>query len=92
MAPIVAAAGLGFAMSGPAGADVIVAQHKHCLQTPDGWVLIAEDVSEEAYLKEAPALDQFHARVRRGSRHNCLTIARIDADEDCSALGVPTAE
>ena len=34
LATTIAAAGLGFAMSGPAEADVIVGQHKHCLQTP----------------------------------------------------------
>jgi hypothetical protein len=89
-----AAAGLVFGMSGQAGADVIVAQHKHCLLTPNGWVLIAEGVSEEAYLQQAPALDKFHADVHRGEPTitGGLTIERIDADEDCSALEVPSAE
>jgi hypothetical protein len=94
VATMMAAAGLVFAMSGPAGADVIVAQHKHCLQTPTGWVLIAEGVSEEAYLEEAPALDNFHARVHFGEPTTTggLTIKRIGADQDCTALAVPTAE
>jgi hypothetical protein len=39
----VAAAGLVFATSASAGADV--PPHKHCLYTPSGWVLIAEGVS-----------------------------------------------
>jgi hypothetical protein len=90
----VAAAGLVFSLSGPAAADVIVAQHKHCLLTPNGWVLIAEGVSEEAYLQEAPALDKFHADVHRGKPTGTggLTIERVDADEDCSALPMASAE
>jgi hypothetical protein len=94
VATMMAAAGLVFAMSGPAGADVLVAQHKHCLQTPSGWVLIAEGVSEEAYLQEAPALDNFHARVHRGepTATGGLTIERIDAEQDCSAVQLSAAE
>ena len=90
----VVVAGLLVSMTGPAAADVIVAQHKHCLLTPDGWVLIAEGVSEEAYLQEAPALDKFHADVHRGKPASTggLTIERIDADEDCSALPMVAAE
>ena len=84
----VVAAGLFVSMSGPASADVIVGQHKHCLLTPNGWVLIAGGVSEEAYLQEAPALDRFHDKVHRGKPTDDdgpLTIVRIDADKNCSS-------
>jgi hypothetical protein len=90
----VAAAGLFVSMTGPAAADVSVSQHKHCLLTPNGWVLIAEGVSDEAYLQDAPALDEFHAEVHRGTPTGTggLTIERIDANKDCSVLEVASAE
>jgi hypothetical protein len=53
-----AASGLMFATSVPAAGDV--APHKHCLLTPDGWVLIAKGVSEEA--PNDPALENFPLR------------------------------
>jgi hypothetical protein len=52
-----AASGLMFATSVPAAGDV--APHKHLL-TPDGWVLIAKGVSEEA--PNDPALENFPLR------------------------------
>jgi hypothetical protein len=86
-----AAAGLFISMSGPATGDVIVGQHKHCLLTPNGWVLIAGGVSEEAYLKQAPALDRFHDKVHRGkpTDDGGLTIVRIGANEDCRSARLP---
>jgi hypothetical protein len=83
----VAAASLVFGASTPAAA---VLPHKHCLLTPEGWVLIAEGVSEEA--PNDPALEAFHDRVHTGvpgSGGEPLTIARIDVDQDCSQLPLP---
>ena len=86
-----AAAGLFVSMTGPAAADVIedvphVSQHKHCLLTPNGWVLIAEGVSEEAYEQDTQALYQLHDKVHFGTPTDDggLTIKRIVAGEDCS--------
>jgi hypothetical protein len=60
----VAAAGLVFATSVPAGADV--PPHKHCLyiESLDRYVLIAEGLSEQA--PNPPALDNLHEKVHRG--------------------------
>jgi hypothetical protein len=93
----VVAAGLFVSMSGPASADVIVGQHKHCLLTPNGWVPIAGGVSVEAYGREAPALDQFHDNVHTGKPTDDggpLRIVRVDAaDEGCaSAPPIASAE
>ena len=89
----VAASGLVFATGTPAAADV--APHKHCLLTPNGWVLIAEGVSEEA---PNLALEQFHVNVHTGvpggvpgTDDEPLTIMRIGIDQDCCALPVPSA-
>ena len=84
----VAAAGLIFGTSAPAAADV--PPHKHCLLTPEGWVLIAQGVSEEA--PNDPALEQFHNEVHLGvpgSGGEPLTIRRINIDQDCSDLPLP---
>ena len=83
-----AASGLMFATSVPAAADV--APHKHCLLTPDGWVLIAKGVSEEA--PNDPALKNFHYEVHLGEPGQHVTIRRIDPDQDCSILPVPSAK
>jgi hypothetical protein len=96
-AAAVVAAGLLVSMSGPASADVIVGQHKHCLLTPNGWVPIAGGVSVEAYGREAPALDQFHDNVHTGKPTDDggpLRIVRVDAaDEGCaSAPPIASAE
>jgi hypothetical protein len=85
----VAASGLVFATGTPAAAHV--APHKHCLLTPDGWVPIAEGVSESA---PNLALEKFHVYVHTGvpgSGGEPLTIARIGVDQDCSTLPVPSA-
>jgi len=83
----VAAAGLVFGTSAPAVADV-VAPHKHCLLTPEGWVLIAEGVSDEA--PNDPALVNFHDQVHRPlGGGEPLTIVRINVDQDCSHLPLP---
>jgi hypothetical protein len=83
----VAAAGLVFATSASAGADV--PPHKHCLYTPSGWVLIAEGVSEKA--PNEPALENFHFTVHTGEPGHHVVIRRIDVDDDCSELPVPPA-
>jgi hypothetical protein len=89
-----AAAGLFVSMTGPAAADVIedvpeVAPHKHCLLTPNGWVPIAEGVSEEADEQDTPALDQLHDKVHFGTPTDDggpLRIVRVSvADENCSS-------
>jgi hypothetical protein len=83
-----AAAGLVFGTTAPAAADV--PPHKHCLLTPDGWVLIAEGVSEEA--PNDPALENFHTRVHLPlgvPGGEPLTIVRINVDQDCSHLPLP---
>jgi hypothetical protein len=83
-----AAAGLVFGTTAPAAADV--PPHKHCLLTPDGWVLIAEGVSEKA--PNDPALENFHTRVHLPlgvPGGEPLTIKRIDVDQDCSQLPLP---
>ena len=81
----VAAAGLVFGTTAPAAA---VPPHKHCLLTPEGWVLIAEGVSEEA--PHDPALESFHVRVHAGvPGGEPLTIERINVDQDCSQLPLP---
>ena len=81
----VATAGLVFATSGPAAADVVVNPHKHCVLTPDGWVLIAEGLSENAPVY--PALREFHLDVHSGEPSQHLTIRSIPiGDEDCSRL------
>ena len=82
----VAAAGLVVGSSAVAAADV--APHKHCLLTPDGWVLLAEGVSEKA--PNDPALEKFHSRVHLGvPGGEPLTIVRINIDQSCSVLPVP---
>ena len=92
----VAASGLMFAGSAPAAADVVT-PHKHCLLTPDGYVLIAEGVTDEG---PNLALEKFHVEVHTGvpgwgldaapkTGDEPLTIMRIDADEDCSSLPLP---
>jgi hypothetical protein len=89
-----AAAGLFVSMTGPVEADVpvdvpVVLPHKHCLLTPNGWVLIAEGVSEEADEQDAPALDQLHDKVHTGTPTDDggpLRIVRVNATaEDCSS-------
>ena len=93
----VAASGLVFATGAPAAADVL--PHKHCLLTPDGWVLIAEGVSDEA---PNLALEEFHVKVHTGvpgwgldaapnTGDEILTIVRIGVNQDCSSLPVPSA-
>jgi hypothetical protein len=85
----VAASGLVFATGAPAAADV--APHKHCLLTPDGWVLVAEGVTDKA---PNLALEKLHVYVHigvPGSGGEPLRIVRIDADQDCSGLPVPSA-
>ena len=78
----VAAAGLVFATSAPAGA---VDSHKHCLyiESLDRYVLIAEGLSEHA--PNPPALDNFHEKVHRGEPGDHLVITRIEMDADCPA-------
>ena len=91
----VAASGLMFAGTAPAAATVT--PHKHCLLTPDGWVLLAEGVTDEA---PNLALEEFHVDVHTGvpgfgldaapkTGDEPLTIMRIDADKDCSSLLMP---
>ena len=80
----VAAMGLVFATSAPAAADVT--PHMHCLETPSGWVLIAEGVSE--YAPNDPALVNFHEEVHFGEPQDQLSIERIFMnEEDCSRFG-----
>lgn len=82
----VAAAGLVFVTSAPAAADV--APHKHCLLTPQGWVLIAEGVSDKA--PNDPALENFHTRVHFGvPGGEPLTIIRISVDGECPQPSLP---
>jgi len=92
----VAASGLMFAGSAPAAADV-VAPHKHCLLTPNGWVLIAEGVTDEA---PNLALVEFHYDVHTGvpgwgldaapnTGDEIVRIERIGANQDCSSLLIP---
>jgi hypothetical protein len=80
----VATAGLMFVPSAPANA----VSHKHCLYTPspEGYVLIAQGVSEEAYDAESGALELFHKYVHRGEPSEQLTIVRIEVDEDCTQV------
>jgi hypothetical protein len=86
-----AAAGLFVSMIGPVEADVpvdvpVVSQHKHCLLTPNGWVPIAEGVSEEAYEQDTQALYQLHDKVHFGTPTDDggpLRIVRVAAGEDC---------
>jgi hypothetical protein len=79
----VAATGLVFATTAPAAA---VTPHMHCLETPSGWVLIAEGVSE--YAPNDPALVNFHEEVHRGEPQDQLTIQPIFmTEEDCSRWG-----
>jgi hypothetical protein len=61
---------------------------KHCLYTPspEGYVLIAQGVSEEAYDAESGALELFHKYVHRGEPSEQLTIVRIEVDEDCTQV------
>jgi hypothetical protein len=77
----VAAAGLVFATSVPAGADV--PPHKHCLyiESLDGYVLIAQGVSEKA--PNEPALENFHEKVHTGEPGDHLKIIRIGVNDDC---------
>jgi hypothetical protein len=94
VAAALTASGLMFATAAPAAADV--APHKHCLLTPDGYVLLAEGVTDEA---PNLALEKFHVEVhtgvpagedgRAGTDDDIVTIIRIDPDEDCSSLPVP---
>ena len=92
---VVAAPGLVFTGSAPAMADV--APHKHCLLTPDGWVLFAEGVTDEA---PNLALEKLHVYVHTGlpgygedgvprSGDEPLMIVRINAGQDCSSVPVP---
>ena len=82
----VAAAGLVFATTAPAAAHV--SPHKHCLVTPDGWVIIAEGVSEEA--PNDPALENLHYKVHLGvPGGEPLTIVRVNVNQDCSHLPLP---
>jgi hypothetical protein len=69
----VATAGLIFAAGAPA-AGVPVSPHKHCLYTPspEGYVLIAEGLSE--YAPTDPALEMFHTYVHRGKPGQELVI------------------
>jgi hypothetical protein len=61
----IAVSGLMFAGSAPAAAhEGKVLQHWHCLWTPEGWVPLAEGVSEQA--PNEPALHQFHDQVHTG--------------------------
>jgi hypothetical protein len=78
----VATACLFFASSAPAEA---VGDHKHCLYTPSpqGYVLIAQGVSEEA--PHEPALHNFHDRVHIGKPGQHVKIIRIDANAECPA-------
>ena len=82
---VVAAAAMVFATSGPAVADVAVTAHKHCLyiQSLDGYVLIAEGVSEKAPID--PALENFHGKVHIGEPGDHVRIRRIGMAEDCPA-------
>ncbi len=84
----VAAAGLVFGTTAPAAADVT--PHKHCLLTPEGWVLIAEGVTDEA--PNDPALESFHYKVHigvPGSDSEPLRIVKINVDQDCSQAPLP---
>jgi hypothetical protein len=60
-----------------------VGDHKHCLYTPSpqGYVLIAQGVSEEA--PHEPALHNFHDRVHLGEPGQHIRIIRIDVDAEC---------
>jgi hypothetical protein len=82
---VVAAAAIVFATSGPAVADVTVTAHKHCLyiQSLDGYVLIAEGVSEKAPID--PALENFHGKVHTGEPGDHVEIRRIGMEVDCPA-------
>jgi hypothetical protein len=75
----VTTAGLAFATSAPAAAQVT--DHQHCLLTPDGWVRIATGVSEVA--PEEPALENFHEHVHLGEPGEHLTIVRIPVGGEC---------
>ena len=83
----VATAGLIFGTSVQAAA---VGQHEHCLLTPDGWVIIAEGVSEVAW-DQGPALDMFHEWVHKGQPADELTIVPIPVGGECPALPEVTA-
>jgi hypothetical protein len=82
---LVAAAAMVFATSASVLADVTVTAHKHCLyiQSLDGYVLIAEGVSEEAPLD--PALENFHGKVHTGEPGDHVKIMRIGMEDDCPA-------
>jgi hypothetical protein len=75
-----ATAGLFFATSAPAEA---VGDHTHCLYTPSpqGYVLIAKGVSEEA--PHEPTLHNFHERVHLGEPGQHVEIRRIDVGAEC---------
>ena len=79
----VAAAGLMLATTASAVADV--SPHKHCLylDSLDGYVLIAEGLSENA--PNDPALENFHVKVHTGEPGKHLKIIRIDMAAECPA-------
>lgn len=81
----VAASGLMFAASPLAAA---VTEHKHCVLTPTGWVLVAEGLT--MYAPNDPALEQFHSDVHRGEPGEQLDIRAIFPpyveDDPCSVL------
>jgi hypothetical protein len=89
----VAASGLAFATSAPAAAHPVT-PHWHCLWTPDGWVAIAEGVSD--YAPNDPALANFHDHVHRGEpgtggTEQLIIQAIFSPDVDCEDLAPPSA-
>lgn len=78
---ITAAAG-ALALGTLAGSAVAVPPHRHCLETPQGFVEVAQGVVEEA--PHETAFHNFHFHVHRGTPPT--NIMSIPLDRSCESL------
>lgn len=72
-------------LGGPA---VAVAPHKHCMETPRGFVEVGPRVFEHPSLHET-AFHEFHAHVHVGASVPTNIQAIFDPNVECSSFDAP---
>lgn len=71
-------------VGGPASA---VLAHKHCMQTPSGWVEVGPRVFEQPHLHDT-AFHNFHGNVHVSGVPTTVA-AILDPAVECSSLNTP---
>lgn len=78
--------GVGCVMTFALGGSTAMAgpPHKHCMQTPNGWVEVGPRVFKQPELHET-AFHQFHANVHASGVPTTIA-AILDPNQSCASL------